>query len=163
MKMLTKALENQFAKVDTRELHAYEIKIIAHYFFGPFDWWAYDRENDAPDVFWGFVNIGDAQCAECGTFLLSDVTDLLIQGMFKVERDLYWDQSTTLLDVQMKNKPWDYTKAFILTSKDLIKKTPIDESYKFDNPEDTTTFHNMKVWTSFTPENADGATITRIN
>lgn len=109
MKLLTKKLESQFEKQgDTSELEAHEIKIIAHFFFGSLDWWVYERDIENPDIFWAFVNLGDSQCAECGTISLDEIQSLLIKGVWKIERDLYWNQETTLMDIQKKIKPWMY-------------------------------------------------------
>lgn len=108
-KFLTKKLEADFAKQGyTGDKEDDEIKIIAHYFFANLDWWVYERDTDDPNLLWAFVNLGDPEMAESGSMLASDLINIKVQGIYHIERDLYWNQETTLEDIKRKVKPWLY-------------------------------------------------------
>lgn len=109
MKLLTKQIENAFAKLgDISQKNANEIKIICKWFnpSGGGTWYVYDREKDEPDIFWCFANLGDPQFAECGTVSLSELESLRVPPFgLGIERDKYFEIGKyTLKDIM--DKTW---------------------------------------------------------
>lgn len=62
-----------------------EVIIHGHFFGGAADWFA--AEFDGEDIFFGYVNLGDPQCAEWGTFRLSELRDVRIPVEIHVGRE----------------------------------------------------------------------------
>lgn len=89
MKLLTKEILNAFKKQgDTSEKTAEKIKVIAKFFnpTGAGTWYLY--EYDGYDIFWCFANLGDRDCAECGTVSLSELKTFRGRFGLGIERDM---------------------------------------------------------------------------
>jgi len=106
MKIFTQAIINAFKKQGkTGNKQAKDIFIICKLFNpgGAGTWYLYENEDD--EIYWAFVNLGDRECAECGTVSMSEL--LAYKGMFglKIERDKFFEPfSMTLEEVQNKVK-----------------------------------------------------------
>jgi hypothetical protein len=106
MKILTKAILDAFAKQGyTGNKSAKDIKIVMKLFnpTGAGTWYLYEKEDD--DIYWGFVNLGDIDCAECGTVSMSEL--MAYKGRFGlgIERDMHFEPlSMSLEDVMNKVK-----------------------------------------------------------
>lgn len=92
MKILTKPILDAFAKqgyCGDKELK--DIKIVLKLFnpSGAGTWYLYEKEDD--DIYWGFVNLGDREMAECGTVSMSEL--LAYRGRFGlgIERDMHFE------------------------------------------------------------------------
>lgn len=93
MKLLTKKIEEQFEKQgDTSQLDAKDINIICKFFVAHATWWLYERLDD--DTFMCFANLGDPIMAELGSVSLAELESVKVQGIFPVERDLYYTPQT---------------------------------------------------------------------
>lgn len=93
MKILTKEIENAFAKQgDTSNKSTKEIKVVCKLFnpIGAGTWYLYERDQNEPDIFWCFANLGDPTFAECGTVSLSELMDLRLPFGMKIERDMHF-------------------------------------------------------------------------
>ena len=91
MKILTKEVLDAFAKQGrTGNKSAKDIKIVMKLFnpSGAGTWYLYEKEDE--DIYWGFVNLGDIDCAECGTVSMSEL--MAYRGMFGlgIERDMHF-------------------------------------------------------------------------
>ena len=102
MKILTKEVEKAFAKQGyTGDKSAKDIKIVMKLFnpTGAGTWYLYEKETE--DIYWCFANLGDPQCAECGTVSMSEL--LAFRGRFGIgiERDMHFKPlSKSLEDIQ---------------------------------------------------------------
>jgi len=102
MKILTKEVLNAFKKQGrTSNMSAKDIKIVLKLFnpTGAGTWYLYEKEDD--DIYWGFVNLGDIDCAECGTVSMSEL--MAFRGRFGlgIERDMSFKPlSMTLQEVR---------------------------------------------------------------
>ncbi|MDP9429104.1 MAG: DUF2958 domain-containing protein [Actinomycetota bacterium] len=63
--------------------------VALHYFVGACDWWVVEYDPEDAIAF-GYVSLGDYQCAEWGLMSFSDMEATLVAGIFPVERDLHW-------------------------------------------------------------------------
>ncbi|BBO72703.1 hypothetical protein DSCW_01200 [Desulfosarcina widdelii] len=61
--------------------------IYGHFFIGACDWFI--AEWDGGDLFFGYANLGDDQCAEWGYISFSELKSLNING-FEIEYDAHW-------------------------------------------------------------------------
>lgn len=91
MKILTKEVLKAFAKQGkTGNMQAKDIKIVLKLFnpTGAGTWYLYEKEDD--DIYWGYVNLGDIDCAECGTVSMSEL--MAFRGRFGlgIERDMHF-------------------------------------------------------------------------
>ena len=91
MKILTKEVLDAFAKQGrTGNKSAKDIKIVMKLFnpTGAGTWYLYEKEDD--DIYWGFVNLGDIDCAECGTVSMNEL--MAFRGRFGlgIERDMHF-------------------------------------------------------------------------
>jgi hypothetical protein len=91
MKILTQEILNAFAKQgNTSEKSAKDIKIVLKLFnpTGAGTWYIYEKEDD--DIYWCFANLGDPECAECGTVSMSEL--MAFRGRFGlgIERDMHF-------------------------------------------------------------------------
>jgi len=91
MKIITKEIEQAFAKQGyTGNKSAKDIKIVMKLFnpTGAGTWYLYEKEDD--DIYWAFVNLGDVDCAECGTVSMSEL--MAFKGRFGlgIERDMHF-------------------------------------------------------------------------
>ena len=102
MMILTKEVLNAFAKQGkTGNKSMKDIKIVLKLFnpCGAGTWYLYEKEDD--DIYWGFVNLGDVDCAECGTVSMSEL--MAYRGRFNlgIERDMHFKPlSMSLEEVQ---------------------------------------------------------------
>tara|TARA_R100000306_G_C4380997_1_gene144335 strand:+ start:1264 stop:1740 length:477 start_codon:yes stop_codon:yes gene_type:complete len=118
---------------ESENMSATDVVIRMHFFMGSADW--YVAEYDGKDRFFGYVNLGDPQCAEWGYFLLSELRDICfstphitqkndksidINISTRVDRDLYWEP-----------KPFgDIDIEAYKGAKSLIVAPMADEDYK---------------------------------
>jgi hypothetical protein len=102
MKILTKEVLDAFAKQGyTGDKSAKDIKIVLKLFnpTGAGTWYLYEKEDD--DIYWGYVNLGDVDCAECGTVSMQEL--MAYKGRFGlgIERDMHFKPlSMSLEEVQ---------------------------------------------------------------
>jgi hypothetical protein len=103
MKLMTKALEERFAKVGCQE--KVEDPIIIAKFFHPFSsWYWFATEFDAENrIFFGLVK-GDE--TEWGDFSLDELESVKIHGL-GIERDLHFGEKP-LSEVKKEYKIKDY-------------------------------------------------------
>jgi hypothetical protein len=99
MKILTKEILNAFKKQGrTGNMSAKDIKIVLKLFnpTGAGTWYLYEKEDD--DIYWGFVNLGDIDCAECGTVSMSEL--MAYRGRFGlgIERDKFFEPLSMSLE-----------------------------------------------------------------
>lgn len=92
MKILTKEILNAFKKQGcTGDKSAEDIKIVLKLFnpTGAGTWYLYEKEDE--DIYWGYVNLGDIDCAECGTVSMNEL--MSFKGMFGlgIERDMHFE------------------------------------------------------------------------
>ena len=89
MKIITKEVLNAFAKQGkTGNKSAKDIKIVLKLFnpTGAGTWYLYEKEDE--DIYWGFVNLGDIDCAECGTVSMNELMSLRLPFGLHIERDM---------------------------------------------------------------------------
>jgi len=94
MNLVTEELAQMFPRLGaTSEMSPDRVRIIAKYFYpcGAATWYAteYDPEER---LFFGFVNLGDSQCAELGYFSLDELEQFKGRFGLGIERDLYFGQ-----------------------------------------------------------------------
>ena len=101
MKIITKAIENAFAKQGkTGNKSMSEIKIVMKLFGGgAFSWYIYEKLDD--DLYMAFVNLGDPEMSECGAVSMQEILSVKFPPFgLGVERDMYFEPlSRTLKDV----------------------------------------------------------------
>lgn len=106
MKIITKEIEAAFAKQGyTGNKSAKDIKIVLKLFnpTGAGTWYLYEKEDD--DIYWAFVNLGDAEMAECGRVSMQELTSFRGRFGLPLERDMHFKpMSMTLQEVQDKVK-----------------------------------------------------------
>jgi len=96
MKLLTKEVLNAFEKQgDTSNMKPDEIKIIAKFFnpVGRGTWYCYEYDT-RNRIFWGYVNLGDPQFAECGTISLDELEGVRLLMGLGIERDRHFGDYT---------------------------------------------------------------------
>jgi hypothetical protein len=102
MKIITKEIEKAFAKQGyTGDKSAKDIKIVMKLFnpTGAGTWYLYEKEDE--DVYWGFVNLGDIDCAECGTVSMTELMNFRGRFGLGIERDKFFEpMSLSLEEVQ---------------------------------------------------------------
>jgi hypothetical protein len=92
MKLITKTIENQFAKQGSTDgKPAEDVKVLCKWFdpYGAATW--YLTEQVDADTFFGFVTLGDPTCAELGYVSRSEVESLTKWGRQRIERDIHWN------------------------------------------------------------------------
>lgn len=92
MQLMTTELEAMFPKLyETEDKSPEEVHVIAKFFnpTGPGTWFAveYDPEER---IFFGYVNLGDPDCAELGYFSLDELEAVKLPFGLRIERDLYF-------------------------------------------------------------------------
>ena len=93
MKLLTKKIEAEFEKQgDTSLMEAKDIHIVCKFFVAGATWWLYERLDD--DTFMCFANLGDIMMAELGSVSLAELESVKVNGIFPVERDMYYTPQT---------------------------------------------------------------------
>jgi len=99
MKILTKEVLNAFKKQGhTGNMSAKDIKIVLKLFnpTGAGTWYLYEKEDD--DIYWGFVNLGDIDCAECGTVSMSELMNFRGRFGLGIERDKFFEPLSMSLE-----------------------------------------------------------------
>lgn len=89
MKMMTRELEEAFAKQgSTEEMAEEEIMVLGHFFTGSWDWWATEFHPERR-VFFGLVRGFEV---ELGYFSLDEfeANSCNVRPLGGIERDLYW-------------------------------------------------------------------------
>lgn len=89
MKLMTKELEEAFARQgNTEEKSSEETMVIAHYFNSSWDWWATEFDPQAR-IFFGLVRGFEV---EFGSFSLDELesNSCNVKPLGGIERDLYW-------------------------------------------------------------------------
>ena len=99
MKILTKEVLKAFAKQGyCGNKQTKDIKIVMKLFnpTGAGTWYLYEKETD--DIYWCFANLGDIDCAECGTVSMSEL--MAFRGMFNlgIERDMHFEPLSMSLE-----------------------------------------------------------------
>ncbi len=107
MKILTKEILAAFKKQGhTGNKSAKDIMIVLKIFnpYGAETWYIYEMDDD--DVCWAFVNLGDRECAECGTVLMQDLLSMRVPPFrMPLERDKFFKPlSMSLEEVMNKVK-----------------------------------------------------------
>jgi hypothetical protein len=106
MKILTKEILAAFKKQGhTGNKSAKDIMIVLKIFnpYGAGTWYIYEMDDD--DVCWAFVNLGDRECAECGTVSMNELMNFRGQFGLHIERDKFFEPfSMTLEEVINKVK-----------------------------------------------------------
>ena len=100
MRLMTKELEEAFAKQgNTEEKSEEETIVLAHYFSSSWDWWAteYDPKRR---IFFGLVRGFEV---ELGAFSLAELeaNSCNVRPLGGIERDLYWTP-VSLAEVRKK-------------------------------------------------------------
>lgn len=91
MKILTAEVLKAFAKQGkTGNKSAKDIKIVLKLFnpCGAGTWYLYEKEDE--DVYWCFANLGDVDCAECGTVSMSELMSVRLPFGLHIERDMHF-------------------------------------------------------------------------
>ncbi len=92
MKLLTKAIENKFAKTgDLSQTPIDDITVICKWFnpCGGHTWYVYERLDD--DIFMAFVTDGNPMFAECGTVSLAELQSITLPFGMSIERDINFE------------------------------------------------------------------------
>lgn len=103
MKLLTKEILKKLPPLRaTADKDPKDVRVIAKFFnpTGAGTWYAteYDPEGR---IFFGFAKITDG---ELGYFSLDQLEEVRLPYGLKIERDLYWDDKTTLAEVMEGKK-----------------------------------------------------------
>lgn len=99
MKLMTKALEEEFAKQgDTSQMKAEEIKVIAKFFnpCGSGTWYA-SEYNPEERMFFGFVSLFGDHNDELGYFSLDELESVVGPIGLGIERDLHFEPGSYTL------------------------------------------------------------------
>ena len=99
MKIITKEILKAFAKQGrTGDKSAKDIKIVLKLFnpTGAGTWYLYEKEDD--DVYWGYVNLGDIDNAECGTVSMSELMNFRGRFGLGIERDKFFKPMSKTLE-----------------------------------------------------------------
>ena len=106
MMLITKEIQEAFDKQGyTGEKQTGDIKVICKLFnpIGAGTWYLYEQESD--DIYWGFVNLGDSNFAECGTVSMNELKSLTLPLGLHIERDRHFPIGEySLADVMSKVK-----------------------------------------------------------
>lgn len=104
MKLLTKAIENKFAKAplySTDGKPAVEKECIVKFFTPDANWTWYAVEGEKnPEGDWEFFGLVDGHVAEWGYFTLSQLQEVRGQFRLPVERDRHYSQDEWQRDVK---------------------------------------------------------------
>jgi hypothetical protein len=99
MKILTKKIEKAFAKQGyTGDKSEKDIKIVMKLFnpCGGGTWYLYEKEDN--DVYWGYVNLGDINDAECGTVSMNELMEYRGRFGLGIERDKFFEPMSMSLE-----------------------------------------------------------------
>lgn len=98
MELMTSELAKKLPKIGaTEKLKDHQKKVVVKY-FSPVSgatWYALEF-NPVERLFFGYANITDG---ELGYFSLDELESVRLPFGLKIERDLYWNESTSLKDV----------------------------------------------------------------
>jgi len=98
MKLMTNEIKAQLPALYSTEETVLNDKIIqVKFFLMSFTWYAVEAEirEDGDILFFGYVkNDADPMCSEWGYFTLKQLEEVVISGVFKVERDLHFTPKT---------------------------------------------------------------------
>jgi len=86
---------------ETEKIDCNDKIIYLHFFIAGCDWYA--AEFDGQDIFFGFVNLNDAQNAEWGYFSLSELVEININGV-EIDTDLHW-QTKKFSEIKTAKEP----------------------------------------------------------
>ena len=100
MKLLTKEIEKKLPKLYSTDEQGNNAKVVVKFFHSRSNWTWYATEYD-PDTrtFFGYV---DGLEGELGYFNLDELSEVKDSWGLGIERDMYWDSSTTLREVMNK-------------------------------------------------------------
>ena len=100
MKLLTKEIEKKLPKLYSTDEQGNNAKVVVKFFHSRSNWTWYATEYD-PDTrtFFGYV---DGLEGELGYFNLDELSEVKDSWGLGIERDMYWDSSTTLREVMKK-------------------------------------------------------------
>lgn len=93
MKLVTKEILNKIPELYSTEGIDFDDKVIqTKFFLFNFTWYVAEAEVQEDNIlFFGYVrNDADPDCSEWGYFTLKQLEEVVIKGVFKVERDLYF-------------------------------------------------------------------------
>lgn len=96
-KPTVKQLEKIPALYSTEKIPLEEKKVYMHFFFGGCDWWVIEYSPE-DRLFYGYVCLGDSQCAEWGLFSIDDLISIR-KGFVEIDRDKHW-KITKVKDVK---------------------------------------------------------------
>ena len=106
MKILTQEILAAFKKQGkTGNKSAKDIGIVLKLCnpIGAGTWYIYEKEDE--DIYWAFVNLGDIDCAECGTVSMNELMTLRLPLGLHIERDKFFEPlSMSLEEVMNKVK-----------------------------------------------------------
>lgn len=103
MRLLTKKTKERLPKLyETENVELNDKIVIEKFFIANLTWYAIEGEEreDGDFLFWGYIqNNADDYCSEFGYFVLSELESVRLQGIFRIERDLYFkeDKLTNLI------------------------------------------------------------------
>jgi hypothetical protein len=98
MKLLTKAIEKKLPALYSQDgKDPRKVRVIVKFFnpCGAGTWYATEFDP-VEKVFFGYAKISDG---ELGTFTLDDLSSVKLPFGLTIERDLHWNDKTTLHDV----------------------------------------------------------------
>ena len=101
MKLLTKEILKKLPPIyATQDQNLADTKVIVKFFnpVGAGSWYGCEFDPDQ-SLFFGFVNLFGDDCADLGYFSLKELEELDLPFGFKIERDKFWDDKTTLDEV----------------------------------------------------------------
>ena len=98
MKLMTKEIEGKIPALYSTEQSDYkDIRVYAKFFHPASSWTWYALEYDPKDkMFYGLVN---GYVKELGYFSLQELQEVSYPMGIRIERDKYWNDSTTLSEV----------------------------------------------------------------
>lgn len=90
MKLMTEELKQQIPQLYSQEGKGDTAEVVAKFFcpWSQATWYA--TEFDGQDEFFGFVTLGDPDCAELGSFSLSELESIKGRFGLTIERDINW-------------------------------------------------------------------------
>lgn len=100
MKLITKELEKKFTNYPlySQDGKGEQAKIICKFFnpCGVGTWYVMEAEKqeNGDFLFFGYVDLGDKDCAELGYFTLDELKSLKLPWGLTIERDLYFNDCT---------------------------------------------------------------------
>lgn len=98
MKLMTKAVERKIPELYTQEGKGDDARIYVKFFTPWTSWTWYATEYDPNDgLFFGLV---DGHEKELGYFSLAELSSLKGPWGLKIERDMHWDDATTIGQVK---------------------------------------------------------------